>query len=194
VHDCSPTCSDASNPTLLEFTSTLILGFAQRGATDCFQRLCGVEGLTRGKGCSPDMPLLTVRRCRRAALIDWIAASVERRPRRQFGASSMAFTTLAAVKHRRPQLKAIIGVNEYSGHRLADGRLQTCRAAVAPRWRLIQSIKVQSVGTVVLVSNGPCPGCNLSTCPAPSTPNIADWKAVRRASLSYKPRDQRKKW
>jgi uncharacterized protein len=97
--------------TLLEFTvyadPSVLLSEARRTASNGY---VGVEGLTRGKGCSPDAPIAYEHDGADAAtLIDWIS----RRPWSDgrvgmYGASYNGFTTWAALKHRPAALKAIM--------------------------------------------------------------------------------------
>jgi uncharacterized protein len=96
-------------PTLLEFTvyadSAVMLSEARRTASNGY---VGVEGLTRGKGCSPNAPLAYEHDGADAdALIDWISHQPWSDGRvGMYGASYTGFTTWAALKHRPPALKA----------------------------------------------------------------------------------------
>jgi putative CocE/NonD family hydrolase len=98
-------------PTLLEFTiyadPSVLLSEARRTASNGY---VGVEGLTRGKGCSPDMPVAyEYDGADATALIDWISRQPWSDGRvGMFGASYNGFTTWAAVKHRPPALRAIM--------------------------------------------------------------------------------------
>jgi uncharacterized protein len=95
--------------TLLEFTvyadPSVLLSEARRTASNGY---VGVEGLTRGKGCSPDAPLAYEHDgADAAALIGWISRQAWSDGRvGMYGASYNGFTTWAALKHRPPALKA----------------------------------------------------------------------------------------
>jgi uncharacterized protein len=98
-------------PTLLEFTiyadPAVLLSEARRTASNGY---VGVEGLTRGKGCSADVPIAYEHDgADAAALIDWISHQPWSDGRvGMYGASYNGFTTWAALKHRPPALKAIM--------------------------------------------------------------------------------------
>jgi putative CocE/NonD family hydrolase len=70
----------------------------------------GVEGLTRGKGCSPDRPVPVEHDGSDAAsLVDWIAAQPWSNGRvGMYGGSYEGFTQWAAAKHLPKALKAIM--------------------------------------------------------------------------------------
>jgi uncharacterized protein len=70
----------------------------------------GVEGLTRGKGCSPDAPIAYEHDgTDAAALIEWISRQPWSDGRvGMYGGSYNGFTTWAALKHRPPALQAIM--------------------------------------------------------------------------------------
>ncbi|MEA2173944.1 MAG: uncharacterized protein QOD00_1536 [Blastocatellia bacterium] len=103
----------ASNrlPTLLNFTIYAdpfrTLNEARRTASHHY---VGVEGLTRGKGCSPDQPVPVEHDgADAAALIDWISAQSWSDGRvGMFGGSYEGFTQWAAAKHMPKALKAIM--------------------------------------------------------------------------------------
>jgi uncharacterized protein len=103
--------TSVSLPTLLEFTvyadSAVLLSEARRTASNGY---VGVEGLTRGKGCSPNMPLAYEHDGADAdALIDWVSHQPWSDGRvGMYGASYNGFTTWAALKHRPPALKAVM--------------------------------------------------------------------------------------
>ena len=98
-------------PTLLEFTiyadPSVLLSEARRTASNGY---VGVEGLTRGKGCSPDAPIAYEHDgADAAALIDWISRQPWSDGRvGMYGASYNGFAAWAALKHRPPALKAIM--------------------------------------------------------------------------------------
>jgi putative CocE/NonD family hydrolase len=98
-------------PALLEFTiyadAATNFSEARRSASNDY---VGVEGLTRGKGCSPDTPVPYEHDgADGAALVEWIS----KRPWSDgrvatFGASYNGFTQWAIAKHRPPHLKAMM--------------------------------------------------------------------------------------
>lgn len=98
-------------PTLLNFTI-----YADTYRTTQAARLtasrgyAAVEGLTRGKGCSPDRPVpIEHDGSDAAALIDWIAAQPWSDGRvGMYGGSYEGFTQWAAAKHLPKALKAIM--------------------------------------------------------------------------------------
>jgi putative CocE/NonD family hydrolase len=98
-------------PTLLEFTiyADALTNFseARRSASNGY---VGVEGLTRGKGCSPETPVPYEHDGRDgAALIDWISKQPWSDGRvATFGASYNGFAQWAIVKYRPPALKAMM--------------------------------------------------------------------------------------
>jgi uncharacterized protein len=97
--------------TLLEFTvyndPQVLLSEARRTASNGY---VGAEGLTRGKGCSPNTPLAYEHDGADATtLIDWISRQPWSDGRvGMFGASYNGFTTWAALKHLPPALKAVM--------------------------------------------------------------------------------------
>jgi uncharacterized protein len=103
--------TSAPLPTLLEFTvyadPAVLLSEARRTASNGY---VGVEGLTRGKGCSPNVPLAYEHDGADAdALIEWISHQPWSDGRvGMYGASYNGFTTWAALKHRPPALKAVM--------------------------------------------------------------------------------------
>jgi putative CocE/NonD family hydrolase len=98
-------------PALLNFTiyadSQINLVDARRAASNGY---VGVEGLTRGKGCSPDRPVPYEHDgSDAAALIDWIATQPWSDGRvGMYGGSYEGFTQWAAAKHMPKALKTII--------------------------------------------------------------------------------------
>jgi putative CocE/NonD family hydrolase len=101
----------ARRPALLEFTiyadPTMNMSEARRTASNGY---VGVEGLTRGKGCSPDSPVpYEYDGADAAILIDWISKQEWSDGRvGMFGGSYNGFTQWAAVKHTPRALKAIM--------------------------------------------------------------------------------------
>jgi putative CocE/NonD family hydrolase len=98
-------------PALLNFTiyanPVTLLNEARRTASNGY---AGVEGLTRGKGCSPDAPVPYEKDgADAAALIDWIARQPwsDRRVG-MFGGSYEGFTQWGAAKHRPKALKGLM--------------------------------------------------------------------------------------
>jgi hypothetical protein len=98
-------------PTLLEFTiyADVATNFseARRSASNDY---VGIEGLTRGKGCSPGTPVPYEHDgADGAALIDWISKQPWSDGRvATFGASYNGFAQWAIAKHRPPALKAMM--------------------------------------------------------------------------------------
>ncbi|MEO8879579.1 MAG: CocE/NonD family hydrolase [Gemmatimonadaceae bacterium] len=115
AHICAlivrPRRAPAKGPALLEFTiyvdSVPMLNEARRSASNGY---VGVEGMTRGKGCSPDAPVPYEHDGDdAAALIDWIAAQPWSDGRvGMFAGSYNGFTQWAAAKHMPAALKAIM--------------------------------------------------------------------------------------
>jgi uncharacterized protein len=103
--------TSARLPSLLEFTvyadPAVLLSEARRTASNGY---VGVEGLTRGKGCSPNVPLAYEHDGADAdALIEWISHQPWSDGRvGMYGASYNGFTTWAALKHRPRALKAVM--------------------------------------------------------------------------------------
>jgi putative CocE/NonD family hydrolase len=98
-------------PTLLNFTiyadPATMMNEARRTASHGY---AGVIGLTRGKGCSPDVPVPYEHDgTDAAALIDWIAAQPWSDGRvGMYGGSYEGFTQWAAAKYRPKALKALM--------------------------------------------------------------------------------------
>ena len=98
-------------PALVEFTiyADTATNFteARRSASNGY---AGIEGLTRGKGCSPDTPVPYEHDgADGAALIDWISRQPWSDGRvATFGPSYSGFTQWAIAKHRPPALKAMM--------------------------------------------------------------------------------------
>jgi putative CocE/NonD family hydrolase len=98
-------------PALLSFTiyanSQDLMQEARRTASHGY---AGVEGLTRGKGCSPDKPVPYEKDgVDAAALIDWISRQEWSDGRvGMFGGSYEGFTQWAAAKHLPKALKALM--------------------------------------------------------------------------------------
>src|SRR5215469_7050924 len=98
-------------PALLEFTiyadQVINLTEARRSASNNY---IGVEGFTRGKGCSLDTPVPYEHDgADGAALIDWISKQPWGDGRvATFGPSYSGFTQWAIAKHRPPALKAMM--------------------------------------------------------------------------------------
>ena len=98
-------------PALLNFTiyanPQTLLDEARRTASNGY---AGVEGLTRGKGCSPDQPIPYEKDgVDAAAVIDWIARQEWSDGRvGMYGGSYEGFTQWAAAKHRPKALKALM--------------------------------------------------------------------------------------
>lgn len=98
-------------PALLNFTiyanPQTLLEEARRTASNGY---AGVEGLTRGKGCSPDKPVPYEHDgADAAALIDWISRQPWSDGRvGMFGGSYEGFTQWSAAKHRPKALKALM--------------------------------------------------------------------------------------
>lgn len=106
-----PKAARARLPALMQFTiyndPANLMSEARRTASHGY---VGVEGLTRGKGCSPDQPVPYEHDgADAAALIDWIAAQPWSDGRvGMFGGSYEGFTQWAAAKHRPKALKALM--------------------------------------------------------------------------------------
>jgi putative CocE/NonD family hydrolase len=102
---------DQRLPTLLNFTiyadPATMMNEARRTASHGY---AGVIGLTRGKGCSPDVPVPYEHDgTDAAALVDWIAAQSWSDGRvGMYGGSYEGFTQWAAAKHRPKALKALM--------------------------------------------------------------------------------------
>jgi uncharacterized protein len=98
-------------PALLNFTiyanPQTLLEEARRTASNGY---AGVEGLTRGKGCSPDSPVPYEHDgADAAAVIDWISRQEWSDGRvGMYGGSYEGFTQWAAAKHRPKALKALM--------------------------------------------------------------------------------------
>jgi putative CocE/NonD family hydrolase len=98
-------------PTLLNFTiyanPTTKLNEARRSASNGY---VGVEGFTRGKGCSPDQPVPYEHDgADAAAVIDWISRQAWSDGRvGMYGGSYEGFTQWAAAKHMPKALKALM--------------------------------------------------------------------------------------
>jgi putative CocE/NonD family hydrolase len=98
-------------PALLNFTiyadPRTTLDEARRTASNGY---AGVEGLTRGKGCSPDAPVPYEKDgADAAAVIDWISRQPWSDGRvGMFGGSYEGFTQWAAAKHMPKALKALM--------------------------------------------------------------------------------------
>ena len=98
-------------PALLNFTiyanPQTMMDEARRTASHGY---AGVEGLTRGKGCSPDPPVPYEKDgVDAAAVIDWIARQEWSDGRvGMYGGSYEGFTQWAAAKHRPKALKALM--------------------------------------------------------------------------------------
>jgi putative CocE/NonD family hydrolase len=98
-------------PALLNFTiyanPVTLLNEARRTASNGY---AGVEGLTRGKGCSPDAPVPYEKDgADAAALIDWIARQPWSDGRvGMFGGSYEGFTQWGAAKHRPKALQGLM--------------------------------------------------------------------------------------
>jgi putative CocE/NonD family hydrolase len=98
-------------PSLLNFTiyanPTTKLNEARRTASNGY---VGVEGYTRGKGCSPDQPVPYEHDgADAAALIDWISRQAWSDGRvGMYGGSYEGFTQWAAAKHMPKALKALM--------------------------------------------------------------------------------------
>jgi putative CocE/NonD family hydrolase len=98
-------------PALLNFTiyanSQTLLDEARRTASHGY---AGVEGLTRGKGCSPDKPVPYEHDGADAdAVIDWISRQPWSDGRvGMYGGSYEGFTQWAAAKHRPKALQALM--------------------------------------------------------------------------------------
>jgi putative CocE/NonD family hydrolase len=98
-------------PTLLNFTiyanRTTKLNEARRSASNGY---VGVEGFTRGKGCSPDQPVPYEHDgSDAAAVIDWISRQTWSDGRvGMYGGSYEGFTQWAAAKHMPKALKALM--------------------------------------------------------------------------------------
>jgi len=106
-----PRSASGRLPALLNFTiyanPQTLLDEARRTASHGY---AGVEGLTRGKGCSPDKPVPYEHDgTDAAALIDWISRQPWSDGRvGMFGGSYEGFTQWAAAKHRPKALKALM--------------------------------------------------------------------------------------
>jgi putative CocE/NonD family hydrolase len=98
-------------PALLNFTiyadPSTTLSEARRTASHGY---AGVEGLTRGKGCSPDQPIpIEHDGTDAAALIEWISRQAWSDGRvGMYGGSYEGFTQWAAAKHMPKALKAMM--------------------------------------------------------------------------------------
>jgi len=98
-------------PALLNFTiyanPGTLMDEARRTASNGY---AGVEGLTRGKGCSPDAPIPYEHDgADAAAVIDWISRQAWSDGRvGMYGGSYEGFTQWAAAKHRPKALKALM--------------------------------------------------------------------------------------
>lgn len=98
-------------PSLVEFTiyadKTTNFTEARRSASNGY---VGVEGLTRGKGCSPDTPVPYEHDgVDGRALIEWLARQPWSDGRvATFGPSYSGFTQWAIAKHRPPALRAMM--------------------------------------------------------------------------------------
>jgi putative CocE/NonD family hydrolase len=98
-------------PALLNFTiyadPNKIMSEARRTASNGY---AGVEGLTRGKGCSPDKPVpIEHDGSDAAAVIDWISTQPWSDGRvGMYGGSYEGFTQWAAAKHMPKALKAMM--------------------------------------------------------------------------------------
>ena len=106
-----PKSAHGKLPALLNFTiyadPASLMNEARRTASNGY---VGVEGLTRGKGCSPDKPVPYEHDGADAdALINWIAAQPWSDGRvGMFGGSYEGFTQWAAAKHLPKALKAMM--------------------------------------------------------------------------------------
>jgi putative CocE/NonD family hydrolase len=103
--------TSARLPALLEFTiyadPTVALSEERRSASNGY---IGVEGFTRGKGCSPDKPVPYEHDgADGAALVDWISRQPWSDGRvATFGPSYTGFVQWAIAKHRPAALKAMM--------------------------------------------------------------------------------------
>ncbi|PTL81582.1 CocE/NonD family hydrolase [Vitiosangium sp. GDMCC 1.1324] len=106
-----PRSASGQLPTLLNFTiyadPNNLLSEARRTASNGY---VGVEGLTRGKGCSPDDPVPYEHDgSDAAAVIDWISTQPWSDGRvGMYGGSYEGFTQWAAAKHMPKALKALM--------------------------------------------------------------------------------------
>ncbi|HEY3566396.1 MAG TPA: CocE/NonD family hydrolase [Thermoanaerobaculia bacterium] len=106
-----PRSASGRLPALLNFTiyanPQTMMSEARRTASHGY---AGVEGLTRGKGCSPDQPVPYEKDgVDAAAVIDWIARQPWSDGRvGMYGGSYEGFTQWAAAKHRPKALKALM--------------------------------------------------------------------------------------
>jgi putative CocE/NonD family hydrolase len=106
-----PRSASGRLPALLNFTiyanPQTLMDEARRTASHGY---AGVEGLTRGKGCSPDAPVPYEHDgADAAAVIDWIARQEWSDGRvGMYGGSYEGFTQWAAAKHRPKALKALM--------------------------------------------------------------------------------------
>lgn len=106
-----PRAASGRLPALLNFTiyanPQTLLEEARRTASHGY---AGVEGLTRGKGCSPDKPVPYEHDgADAAAVIDWISRQAWSDGRvGMYGGSYEGFTQWAAAKHRPKALKALM--------------------------------------------------------------------------------------
>jgi putative CocE/NonD family hydrolase len=106
-----PRAASGRLPALLNFTIYADPGTtmdeARRTASHGY---AGVEGLTRGKGCSPDRPVPYEQDgADAAAVIDWISRQAWSDGRvGMYGGSYEGFTQWAAAKHRPPALRALM--------------------------------------------------------------------------------------
>lgn len=98
-------------PALLNFTIYADPGrMTENARLTAAHGYAGVEGLTRGKGCSPDQPVpIEHDGSDAAALIDWISRQSWSDGRvGMYGGSYDGFTQWGAAKHRPKALKAIM--------------------------------------------------------------------------------------
>ncbi len=106
-----PRTASGRLPALLNFTiyadPNKLLSEARRSASNGY---AGVEGLTRGKGCSPDSPVPYEHDgTDAAAVIDWISRQAWSDGRvGMYGGSYEGFTQWAAAKHLPKALKALM--------------------------------------------------------------------------------------
>ncbi|WP_224369652.1 CocE/NonD family hydrolase [Hyalangium versicolor] len=106
-----PRSASGRLPALLNFTiyadPSTLFAEARRTASNGY---AGVEGLTRGKGCSPDQPVPYEHDgVDAAAVIDWISTQPWSDGRvGMFGGSYEGFTQWAAAKHLPKALKALM--------------------------------------------------------------------------------------
>ena len=106
-----PRATPGRLPALLNFTiyvdPNTLMSEARRSASNGY---VGVEGLTRGKGCSPDKPVPYEHDgSDAAAVIDWISRQAWSDGRvGMYGGSYEGFTQWAAAKHMPKALKALM--------------------------------------------------------------------------------------